>query len=77
MGFRSISSRLPHLAATVLLSANAIACPLCHSQTGRQVRTGIFNSTFGLHLIATLAPFPVLVGVVALIYFGPPKVKRP
>jgi hypothetical protein len=36
------------------------------------VRAGIFNAEFGYNLLLTLLPFPILLGLVALIYFGLP-----
>jgi uncharacterized membrane protein len=61
------------LAALIpLVSAStALACPLCDSETGRQVRAGIFNADFVTNLVLTLLPFPVLLGLVAWIHFGP------
>ena len=65
--------RLLTTAATVLLTASlAVACPLCESATGREVRAGIFDKHFAATLLAVLLPFPVLAAVVALIYRGPP-----
>lgn len=71
---------LPRLMVSVvvpfLLTSPATACPLCESETGRQVREGIFDDDFGNKVVLTLIPFPVLIGVVALIYFGPPDLRR-
>jgi hypothetical protein len=47
----------------------AAACPLCDSETGRQVQAEIFNDQFWSNLLLTLSPFPVLLAIVALIYF--------
>jgi uncharacterized membrane protein YqaE (UPF0057 family) len=59
--------------ALVLLGASAaFACPFCASETGAQVRAGIFNSEFILNLALVLLPFPLLLGIVAFIYFGFP-----
>jgi hypothetical protein len=59
-------------AVTLLVACPARACPLCESDTGWRVRAGIFDADFGYHLAVTLLPFPVLLGVAALIHFGPP-----
>ncbi len=77
MRFRSTVSRAACSAlAAASLSAGASACPLCHTPTGREVRAGIFDTSFKFKLLATIAPFPVFIGVVSLIYFGPPKSKK-
>ena len=47
-----------------------VACSLCESETGRQVRAGIFDEQFGYHLLITVLPFPVLLVITALIHFG-------
>lgn len=54
----------------VLCSSTASACPFCDSQTAEQVRAAIFNEDFVYHLAAAFAPFPVFLGILALIYFG-------
>lgn len=51
------------------------ACPFCASETGRRVRAEVFNADFGTNLLATLLPFAVLLGLTALIHFGPPRVR--
>jgi hypothetical protein len=48
-----------------LFATQASACPLCDSETGREVRAGIFGDHFGRTLAGVLAPFPVFVLVVA------------
>jgi hypothetical protein len=61
-------------AVVVLFGAStAEACPLCHSETGQLVRSGIFDSNFGANLFAMLLPFLIIGGVVALIYRGTPS----
>jgi hypothetical protein len=54
----------------LLVADVASGCPLCHTQTGEQLRAGIFNGSFGWNLLATLLPFPIFAGVVAFLYFG-------
>jgi len=56
----------------LLGSRAAFACPLCHTETGKQVRAGIFGPDFGYNLLVTIIPFVVLLGITALIYFGIP-----
>ena len=65
-------NRLLFLLVVVLAGAStASACPYCDTSIGQQVRAGIFNSDFGYNLAVTLSPFPVLLAIVAVIYFGP------
>jgi hypothetical protein len=58
-----------------LLGSSAWACPLCHTGTGQQVREGIAASDFFFNFLAVILPFPVLAGIVVLVYFVP--FKRP
>src|SRR4051812_41876005 len=55
---------------------SASACPVCHSETGRQVRAKLFDEGFGSALVQTLAPFPVFLGIVAALHFGLPSRAR-
>jgi hypothetical protein len=57
-------------ALLLLPAAAADACPVCQSETGKQVRAGIFNADFGSNLLAISLPFPVLLGVAAALHFG-------
>jgi hypothetical protein len=62
--------RTPLLAvalATVLGEGPAGACPLCISDTGKQVREGIFERGFARNLAVTVAPFAVIAGLVPLV----------
>ena len=54
----------------------AVACPVCDTGTGEQVRQGIFDERFGLNLALTLAPFPIFLAVAALLYYGFPAGRR-
>ncbi|MES2568866.1 MAG: hypothetical protein V4710_02290 [Verrucomicrobiota bacterium] len=54
----------------------ARACPLCASETGRQVRAGIFNEHFGATLLAVLSPFPLLLLVLAALHYGLPRMGK-
>jgi hypothetical protein len=53
----------------------AVACPVCATGTGEAVRAGI-ASDFGLHLLATVAPFPILAVAVAALHWGWPPWRR-
>jgi hypothetical protein len=66
------------LAAALVLTwgPSASACPVCHTETGRQVRAKLFDEGFGSALVQTLAPFPVLLGIVAALHFGLPSRAR-
>ena len=64
------------LALSTFAAAECAACPVCHTETGKEVRAGIFDDDFGKNVALTLAPFPLLIGVVALIHFGVPAPKR-
>lgn len=44
----------------VLASASASACPVCNTETGKEVRATIFGERFGSFLLQVLAPVPVL-----------------
>ena len=64
------------LFAWLLLASSAVACPFCDSETGQQVRQGIFDRNFVDNLLLTLIPFPVLLAIVVLIYFGLPPYNK-
>ena len=53
-----------------LSTTSAVACPFCDSVTAERVRAGIFDFDFLYHVAATLAPFPILIGLVAFIHFS-------
>jgi hypothetical protein len=61
---------------TLVVAPPAAACPVCNSDTGQQVRAGLFGEDFGRNLLATALPFPILLGVVAAIHFGRPRRGR-
>ncbi len=48
--------------------ASAAACPFCESETGQQVKAGIFNDHFWRNLLLTLMPFLLLLAVVMGIF---------
>ena len=55
--------------AVLVCASTATACPFCKSETGRQVQEGIFNDQFWGNVLLTALPFPILLAIVALIYF--------
>jgi hypothetical protein len=66
------------LVALTTLAPKAEACPFCDGGPDgvNEVRDGIFDEHFWPRVAAIIAPFPVLAGIVALIYFGPPTFRR-
>ena len=65
------------LVVVLLMSATALSCPVCDTETGKDVRAGIFDEEFGRNAVLTLLPFPVLLAIVAMIHFGFPAMGRP
>lgn len=63
-------------AMLLIISAPVSACPYCESEFGEEVAAGIFNDDFGINVLLTLLPIPVLLGIVALIHFGTPVPAR-
>lgn len=67
-------------ACTILLvglaSSVARACTVCGSNTGQQLRAGIFDGHFWRSLTLLSLPFPVFALVVAAIYFGMPDIEE-
>ena len=48
------------IAVLFFTALTASACPVCNTETGQEVRAGIFNENFTSTLAATMAPLPVL-----------------
>lgn len=69
---------LAPLVLVVAFASQASACPFCDGGPSgvNEVREGVFDHNFWPRVAATLAPFPILAGIVALIYFGPPSFTR-
>ena len=44
-------------------AAAALACPVCDTETGKQVREGIFGEGFAQNAVAVGAPLPILMGL--------------
>lgn len=72
---RRLSRSFALLASIALISPSTLACPVCDTDTGRQVRSGIFNADTARNAAATLLPFPILAGAVALLHCGPRRMK--
>lgn len=60
-------------------AAPVLACPFCEGDSSgvNRVWEGIFNDQFWTRAAAVVAPFPVLLGIVATIYFGSAGGPRP
>ncbi len=63
-------------AVALALPIAVVACPICSSPIGQQVRTGIFGDNFWRTLAAVVSPFPVLLIVLAVYHFGLPTFWR-
>jgi hypothetical protein len=65
---------MPSMVLYELLSVSPVfACPLCDTDTGAQVREGILSASFIGNLVATLAPFIVLLLIIFGLHFGLPS----
>jgi hypothetical protein len=62
--------KIPAGACAWLLPLIASACPICDTDTGRQVRAGKFDENFWITLAMVLAPFPVLLLVLLAMHLG-------
>jgi hypothetical protein len=72
---RLVSSSIP-LAAGMLLSLQAQACPDCPEGIRKQVRAGIFDETFAQNVGMAALPFGVLAAITAAIHGGLPSRRR-
>ena len=62
------------IAAGWLLSpAIVVACPWCNSTVAERVRGEIFGGNFAANLAVAVLPFPVLLAIIAIVYFWPGK----
>ena len=59
-----------------LVPLMAAACPICDTETGQQVRSGIFGDDFWMTLAAVAAPFPVLLLAIAAYHFDWPPFHK-
>ena len=55
---------------SLLCASIAAACPLCHTDLGRQVRDGIFGADFWPNLFFVLLPFPIFLSLAAALHYG-------
>jgi hypothetical protein len=55
---------------SLLCASIAAACPLCHTDLGRQVRAGIFGADFWSNLFFVLLPFPIFLSLAAALHYG-------
>jgi hypothetical protein len=44
-------------------------CPVCSTELGEQVRTGIFGPDFVANLLAIVLPFPILAAAVVGLHY--------
>ena len=49
-------------------ASNLVACPVCNTETGKQVREGIFGPNFYKNVLVIAAPFPLVLGLIALAF---------
>ncbi len=59
--------------ACVFFASPALACPLCRTELGEQVRGAIFGPDFSVHLLAVLSPFLLLAGLVIALHYAYPR----
>lgn len=67
------------LRATILCLVTlttAFACPLCHTNQGKQLRAEILGSDFRFNLSVTAVPFVIFLCIAAFIYFAPPTKEK-
>jgi hypothetical protein len=69
-------SRLSLMCLIAAMATPLLACPVCDSGTGQQVRAGIMDDSFGLSVLATALPFIVVLGITAFIHFGLPQASK-
>ena len=62
--------RIAVAACTACWACPLLACPICDSPTGEQVRAGIAGDGLTIGVLATLLPFAITAAVVAVIHRG-------
>jgi heme/copper-type cytochrome/quinol oxidase subunit 2 len=62
--------------ATCVLSGAVMACPLCRSDTGEAVRAAIVDEHLPISIVATVAPFALVLAIVALVHFAGSRNRR-
>jgi hypothetical protein len=69
VSFKNSARRITRIAPlAVLLPAVCAACPVCHSINGEQLRAALFGPEFWPNLLRCVLPFPLWIGIVALVY---------
>ena len=56
-------------AALMSFTQVAVACPLCHTGTGEQVRRGILDQNFLFNLTAAFTPFVIIAVIISMILY--------
>ena len=76
-GAVNMAARRVCCVGTMVLASivSASACTVCDSETGQQVRAGVFGEGFWSTLAAVIAPFPVFIIAIALYNFGLPTFR--
>lgn len=64
------------IACAALFPLVAVACPLCNTETGKQVRDGIFGNDFWTTPLIVASPFPILLLATAAYHFDWLKVAH-
>jgi hypothetical protein len=57
--------------AATLMPVLCLACTVCDSTAGQEVRAGLVNGDIVSNLLAVLLPFVAFAGVVAFVHFCP------
>ncbi len=55
---------------SMIVTKFSLACPICLTETGQQVRDGIFNSNFVLYLFYSILPFICFFLIIYAVYHG-------
>jgi len=65
--------KIPIYIFSPMISTISIACPLCTTSTGEEVRALLFNHHFFINLLFLFSPFIVFILIASLIYYWPPN----
>jgi len=76
---RTPRSRLIASLAATALASPSIACPVCDSDTGVEVRAGLFNGEFAITAAKVVLPFPVTLALLGALAAAAPSLvpRRP
>ena len=72
---RRVELRVTVMLAALAFPALAAACTVCNSETGQQVRAGIFGDEFWTTIVGVVAPFPAMLIVIAAYHYGIPHLR--